>query len=302
MKPEHDGQTHINIYSQGATQLGRDLSNLAPISVTVGGLTYASVEAYWYTLGCHGLSEADAAHLRGLSGLQAKKVGRALRQRHPGPRNPDFESLIRAAIQQKVYTRPALALELARSTLPLAHYYVRGTQAVDAGFEWVTETNVALRRQLQPLRVIQVSVVNVARDHGACDYLGRPFAGREGSVLANPFPVSGKGHWGARAEAATQELIRAGVMVAEAQRARAARGSELGQAVHLYRAWLKLRLRARGAEYDAVWSLAQRAMRGEHLRLGCWCAPNPCHAEIVAQAVEGMVFSSRLQHVARKVK
>lgn len=300
-RPTDDGVNHINIYTGAATQLGRDLSNLAPIGVTVDGLDYASVEAYWYWLGCAPLSPADDRHLRSLSGLEAKRTGKALRQRYPGQKRPDFELLVKRAIRLKVTGKTSLALELARSSLPLAHYYVRSGEAIDAGFEWVTQANDTLRRQLRPLLETRIEVINVSVDQRSCDYVGRTFAGRSGSPLANPFPVAGKGQWSARADQACAELLRAGQMVTEVRATQAARGAPLGEAVSLYRAWLKLRLAARGEEYQAVRELAQRVLAGEQIRLGCWCAPRPCHAEVITRAVENMVFSARLSSV-RKVK
>ena len=51
MNLEDDGITHINVYSKGATALGRALSNFAriPVMVVPNG-RFESVEAYWYWL------------------------------------------------------------------------------------------------------------------------------------------------------------------------------------------------------------------------------------------------------------
>ena len=47
--PMQDGITHINIYTQGKTQLGRALSNLFDCEFTVPGYgDFKSLEGFWY--------------------------------------------------------------------------------------------------------------------------------------------------------------------------------------------------------------------------------------------------------------
>ena len=53
-----------------------------------------------------------------------------------------------------------------------------------------------------------------------------------------------------------------------------------------------------GGEGSEVWeelvSLAQSVKAGKTTKLGCWCAPKPCHAEIVAMAVEWLIATNRV--------
>jgi hypothetical protein len=70
-----DGLTHINIYSQAKTALGRALSNFNDNWITTLDGDFASIEAYWYWLGCQ---HPDKELLRPLHGAEAKRVGRDL--------------------------------------------------------------------------------------------------------------------------------------------------------------------------------------------------------------------------------
>lgn len=69
--PNEDGVTHINIYSQGKTELGRMLSNFYKCRIDTKDGVFNSVEGYWYWLGIEDCKEKDA--LKTLSGYQAKK-------------------------------------------------------------------------------------------------------------------------------------------------------------------------------------------------------------------------------------
>lgn len=84
---------------------------------------------------------------------------------------------------------------------------------------------------------------------------GRTPQGMEGAGLGNPFVV-GQGY--AQEEAAAAYLP------------------------HLRRLY-----HARGAEYHKLMELARRVQAGERLQLFCWCAPNPCHAEHIRDAILG---------------
>ena len=51
-------------------------------------------------------------------------------------------------------------------------------------------------------------------------------------------------------------------------------------------------------ETSAVWSelvkLTESVKAGQTTKLGCWCAPRPCHAEVIAQAVEWLIAAGKL--------
>jgi hypothetical protein len=87
------------------------------------------------------------------------------------------------------------------------------------------------------------------------EYVGRAIRGRKGSPLANPFPMQ-------------READRSRVIAA-------------------YNSWLSAEL-AQGADSPRrrdvereLFRLRALAMRPEGVTLLCWCAPKPCHAEVI---------------------
>ena len=48
--PMNDGVDHINVYSKGATELGRFLTNMNNIPVNTKHGRFQSVEGYWHWL------------------------------------------------------------------------------------------------------------------------------------------------------------------------------------------------------------------------------------------------------------
>ena len=160
--PTEDGVTHINVWSKGSTELGRLCSNLAhtPFIHPVYG-HFSSVEGFWYWLS----TGSQYNELRSLHGFESKKAGQILRDKAkeaaalspdapaPFPVVPDFEAQIKKAILCKVEQNVVLQNLLRESTLPLAHYYVWGTQpnvkvTVPSKFAWTYQYLEALRRWL----------------------------------------------------------------------------------------------------------------------------------------------------------
>lgn len=84
---------------------------------------------------------------------------------------------------------------------------------------------------------------------GLVVYIGRP------SVLGNPF-----------------------IMRSESQRA---------AVVESYRIWLREQYKLKGAVYDALVALAEKA-KHEDIALQCWCSPLPCHGDVIAEAIAGI--------------
>jgi len=146
---ELDGVDHINVYSRGRTQLGRDLSNFAhtPFVCADGG--FASVEGYWYWLGTPA-ENVQRERLRTLHGFQAKALGKSLHS-DDTPRDPDFDAKIRAAIDAKLKASPMLMAFFADSRLPLLHYYVfkNGHVVQPEKHRWVLEHLEKRRLDLQ---------------------------------------------------------------------------------------------------------------------------------------------------------
>lgn len=55
-------------------------------------------------------------------------------------------------------------------------------------------------------------------------------------------------------------------------------------AIQQYRKWLQEKLKAEDRTVcTAMERLRQEALRERSLKLVCWCAPKPCHAEVIAE-------------------
>lgn len=147
--PATDGIDHVNVYSQGRTDLGRLLSNFAHtlFVVPIHG-RFASVEAYWYWLQCEDGKAREG--LRGHFGFAAKQAGRALRVPDYGRADElEFRRCIARAIREKIWQTPGLAAALAGSALPLTHYYVFGQRVITPpGNEWILETIMYFREKI----------------------------------------------------------------------------------------------------------------------------------------------------------
>src|SRR5262245_27481975 len=57
------------------------------------------------------------------------------------------------------------------------------------------------------------------------------------------------------------------------------------EAIRLYRRWLWDRILEQGEVYTELKRLAEMAKQGE-ATLICWCAPEPCHGDMVRRSVE----------------
>lgn len=147
-QPVDDGHTHINVYSKGATRLGRALSNFArlPFEHPLHGW-FRSVEAYWY----YASTGFNFDELRELSGFQAKQVGRTLPKQKID--EEAFRSLIRVALNARFQAHPWLRDELRRTDLPLTHYYFWGDRTnpkvMTPGSFWVIEHLEYCRQHFQ---------------------------------------------------------------------------------------------------------------------------------------------------------
>lgn len=117
---------------------------------------------------------------------------------------------------------------------------------------------------------VSLSVVSVRGLRPAAPgvvYVGRSCAGWLGSPLGNPFK---------RAVVGSKE-----------------------EAIRRYRTWLRsvvdraiadeLLPPAETAAWAELLRLARLAAGGEQVKLGCWCAPSACHAEVVRDTVQWLV-------------
>jgi len=118
--PKLDGITHVNIYSQGKTELGRMLSNFYHYKINTKDGEFNSVEGYWYWLGIKECNEKEV--LRNLYGYDAKKIGNNLKTHFNNRHDNEFENKILNAIWIKVKNHKHLFLCKA-GQLPFEHYY-----------------------------------------------------------------------------------------------------------------------------------------------------------------------------------
>ena len=136
-----DGIDHINIYSKGETQLGRQLSNFANLAVKTVDGNFASLEGYWYWLSVDE-KHPDRASLRLAAGWEAKSKGREMRGQDWGMGDQGvFRLRIMHAMLGKLVLHPTLYAQFKESTLPFRHYYVYGTKVIEpASGQWIVDT------------------------------------------------------------------------------------------------------------------------------------------------------------------
>jgi hypothetical protein len=145
-----DGETHINIYSQGRTELGRFLSNFtyAPFTLAPYG-RFCSIEGFWYFVST---AHPRKEELRRAVGYRAKQLGRELRRLSPVTLDSTtFENMIGEAIRAKLAAHPCMLITFRNSTLPFKHYYVFSDKQVDAGAShpWLLTLFENLREELR---------------------------------------------------------------------------------------------------------------------------------------------------------
>ena len=145
LKPENDGVNHINVYSQGKTELGRLLSNFAHTPIMTEDGSFLSLEGYWYWLST---SHPSKEKLRNVFGHEAKELGDFLSKGYQ-TRHPRFKEKILADLRVKITTNERLKELLLENKLPLAHYYAYGNQIVfTSGFNWFLEEIEAIQVEL----------------------------------------------------------------------------------------------------------------------------------------------------------
>jgi hypothetical protein len=136
--PNEDGITHINVYSQAKTELGRFLSNFAHSPVNTPDGHFESLEGYWYWL------KTYDDYLRELYGYKAKEYGKKL----PVVNQTINKSKFKKALYQKVKNNSEWLKQNPLwndLSLPLKHYYVYGGKPKEAGGQWVLDILEQLR-------------------------------------------------------------------------------------------------------------------------------------------------------------
>jgi Domain of unknown function (DUF4326) len=103
-----------------------------------------------------------------------------------------------------------------------------------------------------------ITVVNLKYDkRPSIVYIGRQMPGRPASPLANPF-----------------------------------KASKDYDPIERYRRWLWEQLRTDTPQRREMDHLVKMHRAGQHIRLGCWCAPAPCHGAVVKAAIEWLAVDT----------
>ena len=72
--------------------------------------------------------------------------------------------------------------------------------------------------------------------------------------------------------------------------------SQRNEVIEQYRQWLWLRIKERGAVWDRLNSLAKQAVAEEELTLLCYCAPQRCHGDVIANALRWIIRERARSH------
>lgn len=171
LDPKNDGVDHINVYSKGATELGRLLTNFSRHTFTVHGESFSSLEAWWYW---ELLREAGVVlrwrneelpvdimalmlELKFAWGVNAKTIGTKLTAMYipnRGAPSVEFRKRYAEAAAERLQSDLKLIRLLRDSHLPLVHYYWYGrAQKIkvvqDLKHQWVLDVWTDFRKQLQ---------------------------------------------------------------------------------------------------------------------------------------------------------
>lgn len=84
-------------------------------------------------------------------------------------------------------------------------------------------------------------------------YIGRP------SALGNPYPMKDK--------------------------------SDRPRVIELYRQWLWKQIQLKNRSYQELVRITNLVNSGKNIRLICYCAPLPCHGDVIVRAVQWLIDS-----------
>ena len=118
-RPEDDGVNHVNVYSRGATTLGRSLSNLSECNIEHPYFGhFRTLEGLWFYMKT-GMKDDQ---FRIVKGLVARDTGKNM----PSSHYPLFNKMFKLGMLEKLERNPQLQQQLLDNELPLAHYYQYG--------------------------------------------------------------------------------------------------------------------------------------------------------------------------------
>jgi len=156
--PNQDGLSHINIYSKGKTELGRQLTNFSHFPIQTKDGKFNSVEGWWYwqIAKQNGILQktGQLEKLRTCIGMEAKNFGRNIGIPDWPTTNKmaEFQTMFQEVAQAKIDQHVTLKQNLIQSSLPLTHYYVWGTPIKihsPKEAEWITKIWEDIRKSLK---------------------------------------------------------------------------------------------------------------------------------------------------------
>lgn len=161
--PDADGESHINIYSTGRTEIGRWMSNFQSTPTLTPHGVFSTLEGYYHYLKVvRSLPNLDSttefghevlktcAKLKVADGHRAKNLGGFLRticsaNGQPLIKAPDSEmrQLFKEALRNKLLDEPSklnAILDYTESGYALVHYYVYNDEVVyKKHFDWLPD-------------------------------------------------------------------------------------------------------------------------------------------------------------------
>lgn len=165
-----DGYSHINIYSNAKTHLGRMLSNFAETPLTIGKNTFASVESWWYWIKAKNINELslipvfDAKQIEKIKKLPGN-AAKIFFRKHFNDKHSEYNPTpkqVKEIFKLKLEQHPHIKKALYESTLPFAHYYFMFDKKINADkYLWVADLWRELREEIQP-KISNEITVNIA--------------------------------------------------------------------------------------------------------------------------------------------
>lgn len=139
--PATDSIDHVNIYSKGATALGRFLTNMGEFFVTIPDIgRFRTLEGYWHYL----KTGSDDKRFMTLDGFSAKQLAKT----KDTVDVPDFRDRIKEAMRIKLIEHPHFQDMFFETKLVFTHYYCYNGDdrtVTYPPYDWITEEWTRLR-------------------------------------------------------------------------------------------------------------------------------------------------------------
>ena len=135
LNPDEDGDTHINVYSKGQTEIGLFLTNFADWDFKCEDGKFACVEGYWYWL----FTKDERLHKT--NGFESKALGKELKSTEyydESVAGVDFQEKIQKAIKTKLDF--IIKRGIFEYKAPFVHYYnYSGKVVIPYEHIWIVE-------------------------------------------------------------------------------------------------------------------------------------------------------------------